>query len=389
MAGSGVGMKVGKSIPFCRPKFGDVERAYIERAMTGGRLEGGGEFNRACEQLLENQIGCARAMITPSCTAALEMMALMLDIQPGEEVIMPSFTFVSSANAIALRGGVPVFVDVDPATMNLDPAFAEAAITPKTRAIMTVHYAGVGCDMSAFTELCDQNDIVLLEDAAQAIGASWQGRALGSFGQMGAFSFHHTKNISCGEGGALTINDEAFAPIAEKVQDKGTDRADFRRGIQSKYEWLTLGSSFLLSELTAGVLLAQLESVEELTSRRLELWHTYDAAFRDRGDIRTPEIPLEAQHNGHIYHFRLPNRELRDALVAHCRGAGIIAPSHYVPLNDTVGGRKFGRASGSSQNTVECSETLIRMPIYNEMTSDEQDFVISHVSDFLDAQKLR
>jgi len=377
------------TIPFCKPDFGTVERTYLERVMQCGKLEGGGEFNRANEAWLESNCQCSRAMITPSCTAALEMMTLIFDIQPGDEVIMPGFTFVSTANAVALRGGVPVFVDIDPVTLNIDPAKAEAAISSRTRAIMVVHYAGVGCDLGAFLDICERHDLLLLEDAAQGVGAKWDGRPLGSFGSLGALSFHHTKNITCGEGGALLINDAKLAAVAEKVQDKGTDRAEFRRGTRAKYEWMTLGSSFLLSELAAGVLLAQLEAAESRTLQRLKVWNRYDVEFSGLSEILTPQIPDQAEHNGHIYHLRLPSFELREALVAYCRQAGIVAASHYVPLHDTPGGRKFGKASGSMQQTTLASDTLIRLPIYNNMTDEEQDFVISHVSKFLDQAGLR
>ncbi len=363
-------------VPFCQPDYEEPEWANLKAAVEEGRLEGGGRFTRNCESRLEDMTGTARALIVPSCTAALEMMALIMGLQPGDEVIMPDYTFVSTANAIALRGAIPVLVDVQEDTLNIDPAAARAAITDRTRAIMVVHYAGVGCDMDALTALCDAHDLILLEDAAQALGASWNGKALGTFGQFGAVSFHHTKNIACGEGGALLINDPSAIQRAEHVRDKGTDRADFLRGDRVKYEWQALGSSFLLSELAAAVLDGQLSRAAELSQKRMAFWNGYDAAFGALSDLRTPVIPEPAEHNAHIYHLRFPDRDLRNRFVSHMRAEGIVAAPHYVALHRTPGGQAFARSHGEMTQSVQAEDTLARLPLFSAMTSDQHAHVI-------------
>ncbi len=370
-------------IPFCKPDYKGGERAALDLAFASGSLEGGGVRNRHCEKILEQSTGCHRALLTPSCTAALEMMALALDLQPGDEVIMPSFTFVSTANAIALRGSVPIYVDIDPRTFNLDPVLAKAAITPKTRAIMLVHYGGVGCDMEAFTSLCQDHGLMLLEDAAQAIGASWSGKPLGSFGALAAISFHHTKNISCGEGGALLINDHSLVRICEFIRDKGTDRSDFLKGHVGKYEWQRLGSSYLLGELPAALLSAQLAREGELTATRLAAWHRYDEMLAPVNSIATPQIPAEAGHNGHIYNIRLKTADLRNECAAFMRQRGIAASPHYVPLHLAPAGRKYGRTHGSLENTVRVCETQLRLPIYSSISNEEQRRVVETLLEFL------
>lgn len=376
-------------VPFCRPDYESGELEHLADAVRFGRLEGGGPFTRACEQLLEADTGSHRALITPSCTAALEMMALLLDIRPGDEVVMPAYTFVSTANAIALRGGVPVFAEIDPATLNLDPDAAAAAITSRTRAIMLVHYAGVGCEMEAFQSLASKHGLALLEDAAQALGARWNGRALGSFGRLGAFSFHHTKNVACGEGGALLVNDERDRQRADYVRDKGTDRADFLRGERSKYEWRELGSSYLLSELAAAMLQRQLERRQSLLEKRLARWTCYDRVFSSYADLVTPHIPKPASHNAHIYHLRLPEPESREAFIAELRSQGIIAAAHYVALHDTPGGQKLARSAGDLPHTRKAAETLVRLPLYSAMTDGEQDIVINAAMQALHCLDLR
>ncbi|MCF6275208.1 MAG: dTDP-4-amino-4,6-dideoxygalactose transaminase, partial [Robiginitomaculum sp.] len=298
-------------IPFCRPDYGDGERAAIETAIRSGKLEGGGAMAVKCERWFEGWAGCERALITPSCTASLEMMALALDLGEGDEIIMPSFTFVSTAGAFALRSAVPVFVDIDPHTFNLDLQAARAAITPKTKAIMLVHYGGVGCDMDGFTALCKEHGIVLLEDAAQAIGATWDGKPLGSFGALSGFSFHHTKNITCGEGGALLINDPALVNTSEIIRDKGTDRSDFLKRQVTKYQWQKLGSSYQLSELASAVLSEQLLRTNEINAARMKIWQKYDEAFAPLNQLQTPHIPAKAGHNAHIYSVLFATSEQR------------------------------------------------------------------------------
>ncbi|MBO6797755.1 dTDP-4-amino-4,6-dideoxygalactose transaminase [Maricaulis sp.] len=371
-------------VPFCKPDYAVNETGHLNAAIAEGRLEGGGRFTRASEAFLETMLGAKAALVVPSCTAALEMMGLVLDLKPGDEVIMPSFTFVSTANAMALRGAVPVFVDIDPNTLNIDPVAAEAAIGPRTRAIMLVHYAGVGCDMDAFEALSRKHDLVLLEDAAQALEASWNGRPLGSFGTYAAISFHHTKNVSCGEGGAFISNHGGDARLAEFVRDKGTNRADFLRGTESKYEWLSLGSSYLLSELAGAVLLGQLERSGDLLAKRLRLWARYQEAFAGRDDVIVPRIPPSAGHNAHIFHLRLCDREARDGFCQAMRERGVVASPHYVPLHLTPAGRQLGRAVGCMDITVRTTETLVRLPLFSAMTDSQQAFVIETALALLD-----
>lgn len=371
-------------IPFCKPDYGEAERAAIETAIRSGRLEGGGAMAGKCERWFEDWAGCARALITPSCTASLEMMALVLDLQPGDEVIMPSFTFVSTAGAFALRGVVPVFADIDPDTFNLDLDAARAAITPKTKAIMLVHYGGVGCDMDGFVGLCKDHDIVLLEDAAQAIGATWDGKPLGSIGALSGFSFHHTKNVTCGEGGALLVNDPNLVRTAEIVRDKGTDRSDFLKRQVSKYQWQKLGSSYQLSELASAVMSEQLLRTDEINRARMKIWQRYDAALAPLNQLQTPHIPAKAGHNAHIYSVLFETKNQRDRCAAFMRSLGIVAAPHYVPLHSTPGGLKYGRAYGDLSVTDRVADTQLRLPLYASMHEDEQDEVIATLLGFLE-----
>jgi dTDP-4-amino-4,6-dideoxygalactose transaminase len=382
MAGEDTGDTV--RVPFCKPDYCAREWDNLQAAIAQGRLEGGGRFTRACEARLEAMTGAQRALIVPSCTAALEMMALIAGIGPGDEVIMPDYTFVSTANAIALRGGVPVFVDVDPLTLNICPAAVKTAITERTRAVMVVHYAGVSCDMDAISQLCQAHGLMLMEDAAQALSSSWKGQALGTFGRFGAISFHHTKNVSCGEGGALLINDPDSVQIAEHVRDKGTDRAEFLRGQRAKYEWQTLGSSFLLSELAAAVLEGQLYRADDLRAKRLVLWDRYLDAFAGRPELQLPRIPDGTDHNGHIFHLRFERGEDRDGFVQHMRQAGIIAAPHYIALHGTPGGQRFARSAGRLDTSLAAERTLVRLPLFSAMTPAEQDFVIAAAFEALD-----
>ena len=371
-------------IAFCKPDYGAAERAAIETAIRSGKLEGGGAMAMKCERWFEDWAGCKRALITPSCTASLEMMALALDLGAGDEVIMPSFTFVSTAGAFALRGAVPVFAEIDPHTFNLDLAAARAAITPKTRAIMLVHYGGVGCDMDGFTALCKEHNIVLLEDAAQAIGATWDGKPLGSFGAMSGFSFHHTKNITCGEGGALLINDPALVSTSEIIRDKGTDRSDFLKRQVTKYQWQTLGSSYQLSELASAVLSEQLLRTDEINAARMKVWQRYDKALAPLNNLQTPHIPAKAGHNAHIYSVLFATKEQRNRCAAFMRSVGIVAAPHYVPLHSTPGGLKFGRAHGDMSVTNRVADTQLRLPLYGTMSAAEQDEVIAALLAFIE-----
>src|SRR5690606_24368269 len=324
-------------------------------------------FTKQCHAWLEEQIGCRKALLTHSCTAALEMSALLLDLRPGDEVIMPSFTFVSTANAFVLRGAVPVFVDVRPDTLNLDENLVEAAITPRTRAICVVHYAGVSCEMDAIAVIAARHGLPVIEDAAQGIFSTYKGRALGGIGAFGALSFHETKNVISGEGGALLVNDPAYVERAEIIREKGTNRSKFFRGQVDKYTWVDVGSSYLPGEIIAAFLAAQLEQGEEITRMRLALWERYHAwagEFEERGLARRPVIPEHCQHNAHMYYLLLPGIEQRTAFIEEMKTHGVGAVFHYIPLHSSPAGRRFGRASGRLAVTDDVSARLVRLPLY-------------------------
>jgi dTDP-4-amino-4,6-dideoxygalactose transaminase len=347
----------------------------LSEAIASRRLSGDGPFTSRCQKLLESGLPASKVLLTPSCTAALEMAALLLNLGPGDEVIMPSFTFVSSANAFALRGATIVFVDVDPRTMNLDPGCVRAAITPRTRAIVPVHYAGVGCDMDALLELAHQAGLAIVEDAAQAIGASYKGRALGTIGDIGCISFHDTKNLHCGEGGALVINNPALVHRAEIVREKGTNRANFMRGEVDKYTWVDIGSSFLPSELNAAFLLAQLEELDAMTGTRLKMWRRYAASLGNSG-LELPDPPDHCAHNGHIFWVKAKDETERNSLIEKLRTEGIQAPFHYVPLHSTGPGRSAGRFEGQDRVTTRDAGRLLRLPLHLSLTEADQEKVI-------------
>ncbi len=358
------------------------ELEYIREAHAAGRLSGNGPFTKKCQAWLETQVGCRKALLTHSCTAALEMAALLADVRPGDEVIMPSYTFVSTANAFVLRGGVPVFVDIRPDTLNMDETLVEAAITPRTRVIVPVHYAGVACEMDAITSIAQKHGLIVVEDAAQGVMSAYKGRTLGSIGAFGTYSFHETKNIISGEGGAFLINDEAYIEQAEIVWEKGTDRGKFHRGEVDKYTWQHLGSSFLPGELTAAFLWAQLEEAEELNRRRLNLWETYHAGFEDlekTGCVRRPIVPEGCRHNGHIYYLVLPDRRRRNKLLSTLNSRGIHAIFHFIPLHSSPGGKKYGLIHGDLAVTQNIAERIVRLPIWVGMTSVQVEEVILSV----------
>ncbi len=355
------------SVPFNKPFIVGRELQYISEAHVMGKLAGDGSFTKKCQSWLEKNSGCKKALLTHSCTAALEMAAILLNIEPGDEIIMPSYTFVSTANAFVLRGGVPVFVDIRSDTLNIDETKIEAAITPKTKAIVPVHYAGVGCEMDVIMAIAKKHNLYVVEDAAQGIKALYRGSPLGSFGHLAAFSFHETKNIISGEGGALLINDSQFIERAEIIREKGTDRSRFLRGEVDKYTWQDIGSSFLLGEITAAFLWAQMEEAESLTQRRLDIWNIYQAAFADLEAehlIRRPIVPKDCQHNAHMYYLLLPNQEQRIRFKQELQDNGINAVSHYVPLHSSPGGIKFGRAHGQMEVTDTLADCLIRLPLW-------------------------
>lgn len=369
-------------IPFSQPTIGDRERDYLLQALADAHLSGDGRFSKACQAWLEKRTGSGKALLTHSCTAALEMAGLLADINPGDEIIMPSFTFVSTANAFVLRGGVPVFVDVRADTLNLDERLIEAAITRKTRAIVPVHYAGVACEMDRINEIAKAQNLVVIEDAAQGVGASYKGKALGALGQLGALSFHATKNVIAGEGGALLINDERFVERAEIIREKGTNRARFLRGAVDKYTWMDVGSSFLPGEITAALLLAQLEQADELTAKRLALWNSYKAALvplEQRGIARSGSVPPGCVHNGHIFWLLYERLSDREKAHAALKDAGFNSTAHYVPLHSAPAGQKFGRAHGDLPVTDKAGSCLLRLPLYAHMPMD----TISEITDIL------
>ncbi|NPV67322.1 MAG: dTDP-4-amino-4,6-dideoxygalactose transaminase [Anaerolineae bacterium] len=354
-------------IPFNKPYMNGKELYYITQAHANGHLSGDGPFTKRCNAWLEAQTGARKAMLTHSGTAALEMAAILADIQPGDEVIMPSFTFVSTANAVVLRGGVPVFVDIRPDTLNLDESQIEAAITPRTRAILPVHYAGVGCAMETIMAIATRHDLIVIEDAAHGILARYGGRELGTIGHLGCLSFHETKNVISGEGGALLVNDERFIQRAEIIREKGTNRSAFFRGEVDKYTWVDLGSSYLPNELTAAFLWAQMEEAHTITERRLAIWQTYHDAFAGleaAGLVRRPVIPDGVTHNAHMYYLLLPDLETRTAFIAGLKAAGIHTVFHYVPLHSAPAGRRYSRACGDLPVTTSVSERLVRLPLW-------------------------
>lgn len=369
-----------EKIPFNRPYMTGKELYYIAEAKFGNMLAGDGPFTKRCHGWLEHHTGCARALLTHSCTAALEMAALLLDIQPGDEVIMPSYTFVSTANAFVLRGGVPVFVDIREDTFNLDERLIEAAITPRTRAIVPVHYAGVACEMDAILAIARQRGLKVVEDAAQGVMASYRGRALGSIGDLGAYSFHETKNVISGEGGALLVNDRERALRAEIIREKGTDRGRFFRGEVDKYTWQEVGSSFLPGELIAAFLWAQLEEAQAITDERLAIWTRYHAALATleaKGLLRRPVVPAHCRHNAHMYYVLLAPELDRDAVINAMRRAEVYAVFHYVPLHSSPAGQRFGRTNGSLEVTSRPAEKLLRLPLWVGLSQEQQCRVIS------------
>ncbi|TWI02973.1 dTDP-4-amino-4,6-dideoxygalactose transaminase [Luteimonas cucumeris] len=355
------------TIPFNKPFMTGHEVEYILRARANGHLSGDGPFTKACHRSLEKMTGSPKALLTHSCTAALEMAALLLNLQPGDEVIMPSFTFVSTANAFVLRGATPVFVDIRPDTLNVDENLIEAAISPRTKAICVVHYAGVSCEMDAILAVGARHGIAVIEDAAQGIMAAYKSRPLGGIGEMGALSFHETKNVIAGEGGALLVNSPALLERAEVIREKGTNRSKFFRGQVDKYTWVDLGSSFLPSELIAAFLAAQLEDAQAITSRRLDIWskyHQWAEPLEKAGLLRRPVVPGHCTHNAHMYYVLLPDLEQRTAFLAEMRKAGIGAVFHYIPLHSSPAGRRLGKSSGELDVTASTSDRLVRLPLW-------------------------
>ena len=373
-------------IPFNKPSAVGNELNYIRQAITNGHLSGDGPFTKKCQAWLSERIGCLKGLLTHSCTAALEMAAILADIQPGDEVIMPSYTFVSTANAFVLRGGVPVFVDIRIDTLNINESNIEAAITNKTKAIVPVHYAGVACEMDTIMAIAKRHNLLVIEDAAQGIMSSYKGQPLGSIGHMAALSFHETKNIISGEGGALLINDRRFIERAEIIWKKGTNRNSFLRGEVDKYTWVDIGSSYLPSELIAAYLWAQMEDADNIIEHRLAAWARYHKAFETlelQGEIRRLIIPKDCKHNAHMYYLLFPNFERRTRILEHLKSQGIGATFHYIPLHSSKAGKHYGRTNGNLPVTDQLSDRLLRLPLYNALTIDAQDIVIKEVLNYL------
>lgn len=372
-------------IPFNKPFVSGQELEYISQAVGRGELAADGHFTKACAALIKEQFGAHKVLMTPSCTAALEMAALLCDVGPGDEVIVPSYTFVSTVNAFVLRGARPVFVDIRPDTLNIDEAAIEGAITERTRAIVPVHYAGVGCAMDKILALAEARKILVVEDAAQGVHAYYRGRALGSIGQLGTYSFHDTKNYVCGEGGALLINDPALVERAEIIRDKGTNRARYFRGEVDKYTWVDLGSSYLPAELSCAFLLAQLERLDPIRDRRREVFERYDsdlAPLEERGLLRRPRVPAECQQNYHMYYVLLESARATDELAQHLRQRGIQVATHYVPLHLSPMGRQWGYKEGDLPRTEDLAVRLLRLPMNYYLTPEAQAEVTSSVRAF-------
>jgi dTDP-4-amino-4,6-dideoxygalactose transaminase len=367
-------MRSVREIPFNRPRLVGQEHAYVDKALAGGKLSGNGEFGLRCAGALEERLDAQRVLMVPSCTAALEMAGLLLDLQPGDEVLVPSFTFVSTANAFALRGAVPVFVDISPETLNIDPEGLEAAITERTRAIVVVHYGGIACEMDKIMAIAARHGLGVIEDAAHALPANLDGRPLGSIGALATFSFHETKNVQCGEGGALVVNDPALVARAEILQEKGTDRAQFFRGEVDKYTWRDIGSSYLMSEISAAFLWAQIEQLDDITARRMAIWQRYHerlAPLERDGLLRRPVVPAGVEHSAHLYYVLLPDADLRAPLIEALRERGVHAVFHYVPLHTSPAGERFGRSVGQLETTTDLSERLLRLPLWVGLDPDE------------------
>lgn len=370
-------------IPFNRPCIVGKELYNIAQAILSGYSAGDGNFTRRCHALLEAQMGVPKALLTTSCTHALEMAALLLEIQPGDEVIIPDFTFVSTVNAFVLRGARPVFIDIRPDTLNLDETQLERLITPQTRAIVPVHYAGVGCEMDAIMEIADRHNVAVVEDNAHGLFGKYKGKNLGTFGALATQSFHETKNFTCGEGGALIINDPSLIERAEVVREKGTNRSRFFRGQVDKYTWVDLGSSYLPSDILAAYLFAQLEAREEIQTRRIRIWRTYEETLGDwaaANGVRMPIVPDHCEHPSHMFYLLLPSLEHRQGLIDHLKAHSILSVFHYLPLHMSEMGRKFGGRPGECPVTEDVSDRLVRLPFFNDLSEADQDRVCAAVT---------
>jgi dTDP-4-amino-4,6-dideoxygalactose transaminase len=374
------------SIPFNRPYLTGTEERYIAEVLKRGHLSGDGAFTRVATEALVGIMGAQAALLTTSCTHALEMAAILVDLGPGDEVIVPSFTFTSTVNAFCLRGATAVFVDCRPDTLNLDERLIEDAITERTRAIVVVHYAGVAAEMDVINEIAQRHGLVVIEDNAHGLGGTYRGRALGTLGAMATQSFHETKNVQCGEGGAIVFNDMAYHDRAEIIREKGTNRSQFFRGLVDKYRWVDIGSSYLPSEIIAAVLAAQLESFDDIQRRRMQIWTTYDrelAGWAQEQGVARPTVPPDRQHPAHLYYLLLPTLEHRQGLIAHLAEHGIMATFHYQPLHSAAAGLAHGRTGPDGcPVTDDVADRLVRLPFYGGMTTSEQDRVLAAVRQF-------
>ncbi len=374
-------------INFNVPPFTGREMIYIKQAVDAQKICGDGQFTAKCNKWIEDKTGCEKALLTTSCTHATELAALLVDIRPGDEVIMPSYTFVSTADAFVLRGATPVFVDIRPDTMNIDETLIEDAITEHTRAIVPVHYAGVSCEMDVIMDIARRHNLMVIEDAAQGIMSTYKGQALGAIGDMGCFSFHETKNFSMGEGGALLMKDSRFIEDAEIFREKGTDRSKFFRGQVDKYRWVNYGSSYLPSDMNAAYLWAQLELADEITKARMDRWNQYDALLRDladRGLIEQPFVPDYCTHNAHMYYIKARDLEQRSDFINFMKSKDVLTVFHYVPLHTAPAGLKYGRFHGEDNFTTRESDRLVRLPMYYALTEDDVNYICECVHEYFE-----
>ena len=374
-------------INFNVPPFTGREMIYIKQAVDAQKICGDVQFTAKCNKWIENKTGCEKALLTTSCTHATELAALLADIRPGDEVIMPSYTFVSTADAFVLRGATPVFVDIRPDTMNIDETLIEDAITERTKAIVPVHYAGVGCEMDVIMDIARRHNLMVIEDAAQGIMSTYKGQALGAIGDMGCFSFHETKNFSMGEGGALLMKDSRFIEDAEIFREKGTDRSKFFRGQVDKYRWVNYGSSYLPSDMNAAYLWAQLELADEITKARMDRWNQYDALLRDLADkglIEQPFVPDYCTHNAHMYYIKVRDLEQRGDFINFMKSKDVLTVFHYVPLHTAPAGLKYGRFHGEDNFTTRESDRLVRLPMYYALTEDDVNYICECVHEYFE-----
>ena len=373
-------------IPFNKPPYTGNEESYVLTAMRSNKISGDGPYSKLCHEWFNQMLCCAKSLLTPNCTQALEMAAILIDIQPGDEVIMPSYTFVSTANAFVLRGAKIVFVDIRPDTMNIDEKIIEQAITAKTKAIVPVHYAGVACEMDTIMEIANKYNLFVIEDAAQGMMSTYKGKALGTIGHLGAFSFHETKNYtSGGEGGLLIINDNTFIKRAEIIREKGTNRSQFFRGMVDKYSWVDLGSSYLPSDIQAAFLYGQLESADKINDDRLSSWSLYNNKLQelvDHNKIELPFIPADCSHNAHMFYIKTKNIKERAKLIEHLRIHGVMSVFHYIPLHNALAGKQYSELSGQDLHTTSESERLLRLPMYYGLTTQDIEYIADEIKRF-------